>query len=177
MSSQSTTVKHCKSCSNPLDPVTGLCRPCRAARSRRWYRETSTLASAQRGLRAKLKRRATLAELEEWTARVVADQDGRCACCDQPPTTTGLSLEWSLDDTADDGFPLARGALCRPCTIAVNRVIHPSKYVLIPTQLDLVEAYLEQPYTDVRGHRAPRRDESPALVRAGELADWLKTLP
>jgi hypothetical protein len=156
----------CSKCATELDEL-GHCRTCRAARSRRWYRENSSLESAKRGLTAKLKRRLGRDLLEGIRVRVVREQEGVCACCRQEGLD--LTLEWSLDEVADDGVPLARAAICRSCKIAVNRVIHPSKFVLDPGQLDLVEAYLKLPWRDVRERGA-------GLSQPLDVAAWLESL-
>lgn len=157
---------HCSHCGNGLDEL-GHCTTCRAARSRRWYRENSSLESAKRGLTAKLKRRLGPDQLEGMKLRLSREQEGVCACCRQ--ADLDLSIDWSLDETTDDGIPCARAAICRSCKIAVNRVVHPSRFVLEPAQLAQVETYLRMPWRDIRKRGA-------GLSQPLDVASWLKSL-
>lgn len=88
----------------------------------------------------------------------MAEQAGACACCGLSGKGVRLNSHWSLDDTNDEGLPMVRAAICRSCKIAVNRVLHPSRFVLQASQLAMVEVYLRRPWQDVND----------VLVRAGE---------
>jgi hypothetical protein len=128
------------------------------------------MESAKKSLTLKVKRRIpNLAEIEQ---AMTAAQGGNCACCGRP-SRSGLKIEFSLDQVADDGCPLARAAICRSCRIAVNRIIFPSRFVLVPAVLAQVEQYLRLPWRDVR----PMRGSNPAPSVTGfDVAGWLKTL-
>lgn len=159
----------CSSCGNPKDEH-GFCRLCRAARSRRWYQDNVKRESAKRAVAQKLKRRLGAQVLDEIRVRMVAEQDGRCACCGDE---RDLNIDWSLDDVADDGLPLTRGAICRSCKIAVNRVVFPSKFVLTDEQLTMVEKYLGRAWVDARQSRTEQGGDRSSTE---ELADWLDSL-
>lgn len=136
---------HCANCGQPLDESRS-CPPCHAARSRRWYSENTTIASARRAILTKVTRSLSLEERETLHAAVVSAQRGKCACCDR---ATDLNLDWSIDQTSEkDGLPLFRAAVCRSCKIAINRVIHPSRFVLSAERLAMVNAYMMRAWRD-----------------------------
>lgn len=182
----------CATCKQPLsdlDVLLKTCRACRAAASRRWYSENSTLATSQRGLRAKVKRRLA-GHVPIITEQLTKEQDGACACCGTTPIGSTLAPEFSLDQTNDAGIPLVRAMTCRSCKIAVSRVVHPSRFVLQPERLDAVEAYLKRPWQDPdvvlrrAGIEVRRRHEvvavadqyAAAVARTDETVDFLKSI-
>lgn len=115
------------------------------------------MASAQRGLQAKLSRRLGRGRLDAIRERLTTEQAGACACCGRSGKGVALNTHWALEETNDEGIPMLRGAICRSCKIAVNRVVHPSRFVLQAQHLAMVEVYLRRPW----------QDANDVLVRAG----------
>lgn len=97
-----------------------------------------------------MKRQFRPEDIAAITRQLTTDQGGRCGCCNGEPGPSGLTIEWSLDETDDDGTPMLRGVLCRRCKIAVNRYIRPSKFTLVPSVHAMVEAYVQRSWQDPR---------------------------
>jgi hypothetical protein len=188
------TPGRCGTCGHWRD-ADGICQPCRAAkqaRSRHWYEENVTEASARRTAHNRVTRRFTKEEVEAIRQRLVAEQDGACACC--LTITDALTVEWSIDEYDDDNIPSLRAAICRRCKIAVNRYIRPSKFVLTPKTLERVSRYVagrswRHPDDVLRAlgvDRRRRAEESRAgrltteadvaIEESARLADWLESI-
>ena len=138
-----------------------------------------------------MKRRFDPVELDLLLQAVTTEQRGFCACCGEEPSRVGLGLDWALTEVTDTGLPMVRGALCRPCKIAVGRVTVSSRFTLLPKTLARVERYLERPWRDPvgllerAGLSAPRRNvvaeigEREAEARKAytdDIVNWLTTI-
>ncbi len=167
----------CRTCGSPLDSdnPTAPCKPCVNARAQRWYSENTTRANAQSTVVQKAKRRYGPAGLDEIRSRLGVVQGGLCACCDQEPATGRMGIDWSLDQTTDAGDPLLRALVCKPCKIAINRYIHPSRFVLQPERIEQIKAYLRRPWQDPKHLLQGWKGNQPLtpLSRTEGLVAWL----
>lgn len=161
----------CKRCGLPLNEE-GDCVACRNARAARWYAENTTRHNAESMVRQKVKRWFPEG-LEALQTALEDVQGGTCACCGHP-SRTRMGIDWSLDQTADDGCPLVRGVVCRSCKIAINRYVHPSRFVLMPEVTERVEQYLCRAWIDPRQvHRGSGGKVDGARFRTEDLVAWL----
>lgn len=164
-----TNITACNRCGLPL--MDGICVACRNARAARWYSENTDRHNAESTVRQRVKRWFPGPTLSSLQQAMESAQGGVCACCGLP-SRTRMGIDWSLDQEADDGCPLTRGVVCRSCKIAINRYVHPSKYVLMPAVTERVERYLERAWFDPRqlhrgsGGKAGGR-------RTDDLIEWL----
>jgi hypothetical protein len=124
-------------------------------------------------------RRYTKSWQDSLRVVVLHEQGGECASCDgQAPQTATPQIDWDPYERSEDGGPLLRGALCRSCKTALNRLMEDySQYRPNRYQEEWLESYLARPL------RTPEqvlpgivRDAQPAVVadRAVAGREWLE---